>query len=163
MSNTASEAHATSVGATTADMRAPDTATTAWRQWGAFARQAVWPLVILASTAAINVFVFGDIQSPARLLIAIWFVCVCPGMALVQLLRLSDNWSRMALGVAVSMALGVVVTTSLLYAGMWSHQVGLIILSSICVVASMADLSLAWRSTRTRSPQQLEGVAPGVG
>ena len=100
----------------------------------------LWPLVIIASTCAINVMVFADISTSLRPVLAIWFISVCPGMALVRLLRLSDGWSEMALSVALSMALGVIVVTSLLYAGWWSYKTGLVVLSMFSVVGAVIQL-----------------------
>lgn len=84
--------------------------------------------------------VFADISTSLRPVLAIWFISVCPGMALVRLLRLSDGWSEMALSVALSMTLGVIVVTTLLYAGWWSHKTGLVILSIFSVVGAVIQL-----------------------
>lgn len=100
----------------------------------------MWPLIIIASTIVINVMVFADMSTPLRPLLAIWFVCVCPGLALVRLLRLSDGWSEMALSIALSLTLAIIVVTTLLYAGWWSHKAGLVILSTISVTGATAQL-----------------------
>jgi uncharacterized membrane protein len=116
----------------------------------------LWPLVIIASTCAINVMVFGEMSTSLRPPLAIWFISVCPGMALVRLLRLSDGWSEMALSVALSMALGVIVMTSLLYAGWWSYKIGLVILSLFSVVGAVIQLYAAFEG-------QLRSGMPTIG
>lgn len=103
--------------------------------------------------------VFADISTPLRPVLAIWFISVCPGLALVRLLRLSDGWSEMALGVALSMTLGVIVVTTLLYAGWWSHKTGLVILSIFSIAGAAVQLYTVfagrWRyiSPETATPE----------
>lgn len=102
----------------------------------------LWPSVIIASTAITNILVFADVTSPVRSVIAIWFLFICPGMALSRLLRLADGWSELTLALALSFTLGLLVNMVLMYAGRWSYTTGLLILSLVSVVGSL--LQLTW-------------------
>jgi flagellin-like protein len=73
-------------------------------------------------------------------LVVLWFVLVCPGIALVRLLRLEDPFAELTLAVAVSIALALVLSGVGLYAGLWSPTVTLCVLIAITVTASHARL-----------------------
>jgi hypothetical protein len=101
-----------------------------------------WPLVIIASTAIIDVLVFAGVDGPVRAIFAVWFVCVCPGMALARLLRLSDTWSEISLAIALSFSLALAVNMLLLYADWWSPELGLAILSVVSVAGAILQITL---------------------
>jgi uncharacterized membrane protein len=100
----------------------------------------IWPLVLLISTAAVLLAAFLSWMSPLRALITLWFMVVCPGMALLRVFGLRLPVSGWALAIAFSLALDTAVGIALLYAGKWSWQTGLIILASITVICSLLDL-----------------------
>jgi hypothetical protein len=99
-----------------------------------------WPLAIMLPTIVLNALVIGDISTPVRPVIAVWFISVCPGLALVRLLRLADGWSEMAVSLALSITLGVMVATALVYTGWWSPTAGLAILSVISLGGALLQL-----------------------
>lgn len=108
----------------------------------------VWPLAIIVPTVVLNALVMGDISTPVRPVFAVWFISVCPGLALVRLLRLADGWSEMAVSLALSITLGVIVATCLVYTGWWSPKTGLAILSVISLGGALLQLYLT-PTTRT--------------
>jgi hypothetical protein len=111
----------------------------------------IWPVVIIVSTIGLDALVFGEVVSPLRPPLAIWFISVCPGLALVRLLRLEDGWSEMAVSLALSITLGVMVATGLVYADWWSAKAGLAILSAVSLggaVLQLATAPAAWPLTR---------------
>jgi hypothetical protein len=99
-----------------------------------------WPLAIIVPTVVLDALVLGDISTPARPVLAVWFISVCPGLALVRLLRLADGWSELAVGLALSITLGVMVATGLVYSGWWSPKAGLAILSIISLGGALLQL-----------------------
>lgn len=79
-----------------------------------------------------GLLVFAQVETPARLWVATWFMLVCPGMAFVPLLRLHDPAAEWSLAVALSLALNMIVAMVLLYAGRWSPEWALAIVIALC-------------------------------
>ena len=104
-------------------------------------RTAGWPAVIIVSALAAGVLTITDSASPARPLIALWFLCVCPGMAFVRLLRLGEGLTEMTLAIALSLAMDVIVAGVLLYAGVWSPRWGLIVLIALSLVGAILQVT----------------------
>jgi hypothetical protein len=108
--------------------------------------QRAWPPLLLASAAAASVVAFAGPSSPARLPVVLWFLLVCPGMALVRLLRVGDAIAEIAIGVALSAALVTLVAGTMLYAGAWSPNGTLAILVGLTVIAAAVDMRRGSRS-----------------
>lgn len=115
-------------------------------------RRWVWPVVLLLSTLAVCLAAFLGWQSPLRSLITLWFMVVCPGMALVRVFGLRLPVSSWTLAIAFSLTLDSAIGIALLYSGNWSWQTGLIILASITVVSTLIDLL----------PRQPSGPQPAI-
>lgn len=96
-------------------------------------------LVLLASLAA-AVVVAGDAPAWLRGPVVIGFVLVCPGGALVALLRLGDRVAELSLAVAVSLALAILVPAATLYAGAWSPTLALAILIALTAAVTSFEL-----------------------
>ena len=47
-----------------------------------------WPLTITISVALMGLLLLADVEGPFRVIVALWFFCVCPGMAFAPLLPL---------------------------------------------------------------------------
>ncbi len=92
------------------------------------------PLIIEVSAVAIAILVLADITSPIRVALALWFMAACPGLAWVQLLRITDQPTEIILAVVLSFALDVGVATSLVYAGHASPNLGLALLVLITMI-----------------------------
>jgi uncharacterized membrane protein len=103
-------------------------------------RSRLWPTLIVASTLATGVLVFGGFDAPLRSIVVLAFLLVCPGLALVRLLRIREPVTEVTLGVALSVALAVVVPGTMLYAGAWSPQLGLALLIAATLAASVHEL-----------------------
>jgi hypothetical protein len=72
--------------------------------------------------------------------VALWFVLVCPGMALVRLLRLEDSVVELVAGVGLSVAVATIVTTVTVYGGIssWRWTLGgLLVLVGVAAVAQL--------------------------
>jgi hypothetical protein len=117
----------------------------------------LWPTIITISAAAIGVLVFGDIDSPIRPLVALWFLIFCPGVALVRLLRLQEVWAEFTMAAAVSLSLDVGVASMLLYSGYWSPKLGLAILISVSLLGAVLQL----RKPLVRSARVFAGGLTG--
>ena len=84
-----------------------------------------WPATIIASAGAISLAVMCGASPVVRVSLALWFLLVCPGMAVVRLLRISDRSSEFALAVACSLGIEAILATTMVYAGLWSPPGGL--------------------------------------
>ena len=105
-----------------------------------------WGAVAAASAVLTGALAAAGVHSPVRVAATVWFVLVCPGIAVVRLLRLDDAVAELALAVAVSIALAAAAGGIPLYAGLWSTFTALAILISITIAAAAAPLA------RTRPP-----------
>lgn len=88
----------------------------------------LWPAIIILSTVAVSLVTFVVPDIPLRPLIVMWFLFVCPGMVVVQFLRLNEPVAEWTLALALSLSIDAIVADILLYAGRWSPTVILIIL-----------------------------------
>jgi uncharacterized membrane protein len=98
--------------------------------------RARWPLIATASALLAGALVLGGVQSPVRVLVVLWFVLVCPGIAVVRLLGLGDPVAELTLAVTVSIALAAVVSGVMLYTGLWSPHATLFVLIAFTASAS---------------------------
>jgi len=99
-----------------------------------------WPVLLVLSAAATDIVVFADAAPKARPYVALWFVLVCPGMALVRLLRLEDPVVELVAGVGLSVALATILATVTVEGGIFSWRWtlgGLIVLVCVAAVAQL--------------------------
>lgn len=107
------------------------------------------PVVILASSALVMVAgVAATDASPLRTALVVWFLAVCPGLAVIGLLRLRDPWLAVALVPALSFAIDVIVGGILSYAGLWSAAAAILILVAFSVTGALAQDAVADRLAR---------------
>src|SRR5438034_9213132 len=105
----------------------------------------VWPAIIVASVIAVSIVVFGHSHSPLRPFVALWFLTICPGMALVRPLRITETRHELVLAIATSLALAAIVSSALLYANRWSPPFAVALLVGISVVGVGCDIILSRR------------------
>jgi uncharacterized membrane protein len=118
-------------------------------------RAAVTTVSGLAALAA----VLGGTGAPVQPVLVLWFVLVCPGMALVGLLRPPSVILAGTLSVAVSCALAVVVAQAMLFAGTWSPVTGLLALVALTAGGAGAELWAERRRSRRTSADVGGGVS----
>jgi len=100
-----------------------------------------WPPVIAFSAVVVAVLVYADVDFAGRPIAVLWFMLVCPGMALVRLLRLSDATTELAIAVALSLALDTLVAGVLIYAGSANFDVSFAVLLAITMLAVTVDVA----------------------
>ena len=103
-----------------------------WKRW-------IWPLLLILATLAVSLAAFLNWQSPLRPLITLWFMAVCPGMALLRVFGLRLAAAGWTLAIAFSLALDTAVGIALLYSGRWSWQTGLVILVAITLICTLIE------------------------
>jgi hypothetical protein len=97
-----------------------------WSPW-------LWPATIVLSAGSIALVFFAGVAAPARPFVALWFLLLCPGMALVRLLRVGGVAAELTLAVALSLALDTLVAGVMIYTGTWAPGWGLMVLIAISV------------------------------
>jgi hypothetical protein len=103
-------------------------------------RRQCWPLVIVLSGALLATLVAADVQSSLRIVLTLWFLLVCTGMAFVPLLSIERPLTELGLGVIASIAVDSVVTTAILLAGDLSAATGLLALEALCLLGCAAQI-----------------------
>jgi uncharacterized membrane protein len=103
-----------------------------------------WPALILMLTAASAVLVLGGVDSTFRPVVTLAFLAICPGMALLPLVRIDEPLSELVLAIGLSVALDTIVAASTLYAGAWSPDGALVILVVISAAGSVLQLVRPW-------------------
>lgn len=114
----------------------------------------LWPTLILLSAlgALLTSFVFPE--TPLRPFVVMWFLFVCPGMAIVRLLRLHEPMVEWSLAIALSFALDAFVAGAFLYAGRWSPTAILFVLIGLSVLVALFDVvSSTILAARTRNQE----------
>lgn len=106
------------------------------------------PAVVAGSGLAALAAVVAEVGAPLQPVLVLWFVLVCPGLAVVGLLRLPSRLFALTLAVALSCALAVVVAQALLLAGAWRPMVGLLILLALTTLAAVPQLLGARTTSR---------------
>lgn len=99
----------------------------------------LWPVIILLSAIAAGVANFIVPDMLGRPLIVMWFLFVCPGMALVRFLRDDMPAVQWTLAIALSLTLDAIVACALLYVGRWSIGASLIIIMALSMVGATAQ------------------------
>jgi hypothetical protein len=120
-----------------------------------------WLITIALSILSLGGAVLAGEPSPLRLLLTLWFLLVCPGVAWIRLLRLGDQWVTLTIGVALSIALDIIVSGAMMYAGLWNPEGSLVVLIGITGVAVAIDVSMALRERARRPVHSAVGATMG--
>lgn len=107
-----------------------------------------WPAIIVASAVATGLAVMCGVSPAVRVVLALWFLLVCPGMAVVRLLRIRDRSSEFALAVACSLGIESLLATTMVYAGLWSPLGGLALLVGITITGAILQIVVSKRLSR---------------
>lgn len=101
----------------------------------------LWPAISILSAGATIFVTLVVPASPLRSLVVMWFLCVCPGIAPVRLLRFHEPVVEWTLVVALSFALDALVGGIQLYAGRWSPTLTLEILIALSLAGAIVQLA----------------------
>lgn len=107
---------------------------------------APWPAGIILATVVAAILVFGGAGTGARPCVVLGFALVCPGMALVRLLRIGEPLLELAVAIALSVSVGLLASLAMIYAGLWSPKGLFAVLVAVAIVG--AGLELAGARTR---------------
>lgn len=97
------------------------------------------------------------VESPARAVIAVAYLLVAPGWAVMSLIDLSQRWAAALLSVAVSLAIATIVATTLLVTNLWTPGRALTVVGCITLLATGVRLVIISGSRVPATP-----ALPGV-
>jgi len=107
---------------------------------GRHAARLGWPAILVGSTLLAAIAVAAPVSPGIRLPIVLWFLAVCPGLAIVRLARLEDGLGELVTGVALSFALIAALAIASVYAQIWQPYVIFGILAAIALAAVAVDV-----------------------
>jgi hypothetical protein len=115
---------------------------TGWWLWQAI------PLLLLLSGPFVLTLVIVNAPTWVRAGPVLTYLAVVPGLASVRLLRLTDRLMEILLGIAFSLALGVLLAQMMIYLRRWSPTMGLATLVLIASIAALAEVHQARPAAR---------------
>lgn len=98
-------------------------------------------LVTLLAGGGVLALVVWDGPSILRAVSVPVYIAVAPGLACARLIRIPDGLSRFVIGVALSLALGVLVAQGMIHLHRWSPLLGLSTLTAVASLASLTELT----------------------
>jgi uncharacterized membrane protein len=112
---------------------------------------AVWGLLALALTVT---------DAPGRALVVVGFLLLGPGLTMVAFAGIQEQLFRLALAVAVSLAVDILAALAMIYAGVWEPVWCLAALTALTFLGAAA----AHLSRRTPETPPAEGAPriPGI-
>lgn len=113
--------------------------------------------IIVVLTAGCIIAVTTGWASPVRVVLALGFLLLCPGLALAELLEIRDLPQRLTIAVGASLALDTLLSLLLVYAGAFSITVTVSILAAVTLTALSVALVRALshpRLARAGEPAQ---------
>lgn len=116
-----------------------------------------WPVILTVSVATTAAVFFAESRLVFRPLLVLWFLLVCPGMAIVRIFDVQEPLLEWVLSSALSISLAGIITTIQIYTHNWSPGTALWILISITlagvVIQAMLNLRLiAWPVSQASIP-----------
>lgn len=98
-------------------------------------------LLLIGLALGSEVAVFALDGGPLRAALALSFILVAPGWAIVRLIDLPmDPLARAATSVGISVSIAILIALALFYARVWSVEVATTILVALVVLVVLADL-----------------------
>lgn len=114
--------------------------------------RALRPAIIGASAAALVIVMAVGGQSLLRTAVALWFLGVCPGLAFIGAIRLTDPWLEVALTLALSFAINVLVALVIAYGFGWSPSAALAVVVAVALAGAVLQLLLPAEPLHHRRP-----------
>lgn len=113
----------------------------------------VWPAIIILASVGVGLTALANVLPPVRPVLALLFMLICPGMAWIRLLHISDASTELTLGIALSLGIDSLVAAVMLYAGMWSPPGSLIVLIGISVAGASLQIWSGLKHVRFQAQQ----------
>jgi uncharacterized membrane protein len=117
----------------------------------------LWPIILIATSVVIVVLFLGNVHFFLRPIIALWFLLVCPGMAIVRIFTVHDNLLEWVMAMALSISLAGIFSTIQIYIHAWSPVVVLLILAGITVLGAIIQLRNSHPGASSQPAEQPAG------
>ena len=91
-----------------------------------------WPIIISVSALVLVIVIFTG--APFRPAVTFWFLLICPGMAFVRLLHIEEWLTEFTLAIALSIAINIFVSETMVFARIWAPKAGLFALICISIL-----------------------------
>jgi hypothetical protein len=111
-----------------------------------------WSVIIILSSVVAGLLTFTNSGATVRTAIVLWFLLVCPGMALARFFDLHEPLVEWTLAVTLSLVVDTFVAGAFLLAGRWSPTSAFAVLLGIAIVGALAQEAKAFR-TGLQKPQ----------
>jgi len=111
-------------------------------------RSRVLSLLLAVSGWIVLGIVAAQAPTPARTIAVFGFILICPGAAVIRLLRLREPLERIVLGLAIGLSLATLISEVAALGHPVRAELVLAVLASVCTVAALAEMV---RGTRARS------------
>ena len=108
-------------------------------------RHLFWPALTTAWALGAVASAFAEPDFAVERTLVLSFCLACPGLALARLLRLDDSLAVLTIGVALTLALDVLVAGTMVYSGVWNPEVTLVLLAAVAISAAAVE---AWGGIR---------------
>jgi hypothetical protein len=113
---------------------------------------AAWPpLLVLLAGVVVLALVLLDGPGGVRAVAVLTYLAVLPGYAVARLIRLPGGVARFVIGVALSLALGILVAQAMVELRRWSPLLGLSTLVAVASLAALLELLRIGRTARRGS------------
>lgn len=107
------------------------------------------PILLVGLALAAEVAVFASDAGPLRAGLAIWFVLVAPGWAVLRLLDLPMSLlAALTTAIGISVSIDILLALALFYVRLWSVELAMTLLLAIIVIMVVADLPIVRRTVR---------------
>lgn len=106
-------------------------------------RQALGPIGIIVVAVAAVLLVFAAPGSTARPYVVLVFALVCPGLAVVWLFRIKEPLLELALAIGLSIGVELLLSTAMLYVGLWSPKTLFVALVSVAIGGAAVEVARA--------------------
>jgi hypothetical protein len=112
----------------------------------------VWPpLLVLLAGVGVLALVLLDGPGTVRAVAGLGYLAAIPGLAWVRLIRLPDGLTQFVAGVALSLALGILVAQAMVQLHRWSPLFGLCALVTVASLGALLELVRNGRAARRGS------------
>jgi uncharacterized membrane protein HdeD (DUF308 family) len=105
----------------------------------------LWPGTLAASALIMGLLFFADLHTSLRPIVALWFLLVCPGMAIVRIFDVQELVLEWVLAIALSISLAGIISIVMIYTATWSPAVGLLILIGLTIAGVIIQILLNLR------------------
>ncbi len=111
----------------------------------------MYPAVLILSCIGALLVSMIPLFQGVRILVLLWFMLVCPGLAFVQLLNIDQPLIELSLSIALSLAIEMMLALIMLLLDRWQPQQALLALVGITTIGTLIQYYSVNKPTRMNS------------